>query len=184
MRKEYTRQLPLVHSDFRIPNSEFPEASPMGFEPTISAVTGRRALLAAPRGRILLLFEWLRRDSNPQHPCDQRFASVPEPGWSAVAYRAVVYHECPRQDSNLQSLGFEPSRSASWRTWAVRRRRFRCRRESSGKHFGDYTGTHRLASLSDREATADVNRHRLSEFNRQRHRVAGHGHLGLADQPR
>ena len=42
------------------------KASSTGFEPTISSVTGRRALQAAPRG--LVSSQWLRWDSNPQHP--------------------------------------------------------------------------------------------------------------------
>ena len=42
-------------------------ASPTGFEPVISCLTGRRALQAAPRGRVFF-FHWLRWDSNPQHP--------------------------------------------------------------------------------------------------------------------
>jgi hypothetical protein len=54
------------------------KASPVGFEPTISTVTGWRALRAAPRGRVVR--DWF-----------------------------------PKQESNLQTLGFKPSRSASWR---------------------------------------------------------------------
>ena len=54
-----------------------------------------------------------------------RTHSIPRPtlrvgarnqGGLPVAYRAVVVlHQCPEQDSNLQSLGFKPSRSADWR---------------------------------------------------------------------
>jgi hypothetical protein len=29
-----------------------------------------------------------------------------------------VFYQCPEQESNLQSPGFKPSRSADWRTWA------------------------------------------------------------------
>ena len=53
------------------------QASPIGFEPTTSTVTGWRALLAALRGRVVC--------------------------W------------CPEQESNLQTHGFKPSRSADWR---------------------------------------------------------------------
>jgi hypothetical protein len=59
-------------------SSSVNKASPIGFEPTISTVTGWRALRAAPRGRVVS--DW-----------------------------------CPKQESNLQTLGFKPSRSASWR---------------------------------------------------------------------
>jgi hypothetical protein len=41
-----------LFSSFWFHVSGFPSASPMGFEPTISCLTGRRALHAAPRGRI------------------------------------------------------------------------------------------------------------------------------------
>src|SRR5262245_66283466 len=40
-------------------------------------------------------------------------------GGLPVAYRAVCL-VCPKQESNLQSLGFKPSRSASWRIRALR----------------------------------------------------------------
>ena len=40
-------------------------------------------------------------------------------GGLPVAYRAVVdLHQCPKQDSNLQTSGFKPDRSADWRIWA------------------------------------------------------------------
>jgi hypothetical protein len=39
------------------------QASPMGYEPMTSTVTGWRALQAAPRGQI----QWLRWELNPQH---------------------------------------------------------------------------------------------------------------------
>ena len=51
----------------------------MGFEPTISCVTGRRALRCSTR---------------------------------------TYYFKYPEQESNLQTLGSEPSRSAGWRIWA------------------------------------------------------------------
>ena len=35
-------------------------------------------------------------------------------GGLPVAYRAA----CPERESNPQTLGFRPSRSASWRIWA------------------------------------------------------------------
>ncbi len=52
----------------------------MGFEPTISCVTGRRALRCSTRTNV---------------------------------------YEYPEQESNLQTLGSEPSRSASWRSGAL-----------------------------------------------------------------
>jgi hypothetical protein len=56
-------------------DSPLHSASPAGFEPAISCVTGKRALQAAPRGQ-------------------NRF-------------------QCPERESNPQTLGFKPSRSAS-----------------------------------------------------------------------
>ena len=62
--------MPIAESSSSNPQSDFciPQlrASPMGFEPTASTLTGWRALLAAPRG--LCFLQWLRWDSNPQHP--------------------------------------------------------------------------------------------------------------------
>ena len=84
------------------------KASPMGFEPTISCVTGRRALQAAPRGR--------------SFSCSSsggiRTHSIPgsKPRWSASCLPSRM---CPDEESNLESRGFKPSRSASWRTWAL-----------------------------------------------------------------
>lgn len=41
------------------------------------------------------------------------FAALP------FAYRAeMFFKKYPEQESNLQSLGSEPSRSAGWRIWA------------------------------------------------------------------
>ena len=37
-------------------------------------------------------------------------------GGLPIAYRAV----CPEQESNPQPPGFKPSRSADWRTWAIK----------------------------------------------------------------
>ena len=48
-----------------------------GFEPAISTVTGWRALRTAPQGRAFL--QWLRWDSNPQHPS---FLNPDQLGWS------------------------------------------------------------------------------------------------------
>ena len=42
-------------------------------------------------------------------------------GGLPVAYRALLFAavaQCPEQDSNLQTLGFKPSRSSRWRIWA------------------------------------------------------------------
>ena len=40
-------------------------------------------------------------------------------GGLPFAYRAVVdLHQYPEQESNLQTSGFKPDRSADWRTWA------------------------------------------------------------------
>jgi hypothetical protein len=39
-------------------------------------------------------------------------------GGLPVAYRATCLL-CPKQESNLQTLGFKPSRSASWRIRAL-----------------------------------------------------------------
>ena len=39
-------------------------------------------------------------------------------GGLPVAYRAIFCLQYPEQESNLQALGFKPSRSAYWRIWA------------------------------------------------------------------
>ena len=77
-------------------------ASPMGFEPTISCVTGRRALRAAPRGRIVM--------SVAQVGLEPTASLVLSQGGLPVAYRAAW---CPERESNPQTLGFRPSHSAS-----------------------------------------------------------------------
>ena len=76
----------------------------MGFEPTISTLTAWRALLAAPRGRIVLRVA--------QVGLEPTASLVLSQGGLPIAYRAVVgLHQYPEQGSNLQSLGFRPSRS-------------------------------------------------------------------------
>ena len=110
-------------------------APPIRFEPTISCVTGRRALPAAPRGRSCVKFV--------SGSGGGRTHSIlgAKPGWSASCLPSRVVHQCPEQESNLQTLGFKPSRSAvgvsgrkvngpgwsrtivSW-MWAKRRRRW------------------------------------------------------------
>src|SRR5262245_34128033 len=80
------------------------QASPIGFEPTISTVTGWRALRAALRGRT----------SVAQVGVEPTASAVLSRGGLPVAYRAMCLL-CPKQESNLQTLGFKPSRSASWR---------------------------------------------------------------------
>jgi hypothetical protein len=79
----------------------------MGFEPTISCVTGRRALQAAPRGQSFVASSsgGIRTHSIPGS----------KPRWSASCLPSRM---CPEEESNLESRGFKPSRSASWRTWA------------------------------------------------------------------
>ena len=81
----------------------------MGFEPTISCVTGRRALQAAPRGRIVVRVA--------QVGVEPTASLVLSQGGLPVAYRACV-GSYPEQDSNLQTSGFKPDRSAGWRIWA------------------------------------------------------------------
>ena len=88
----------------------------MGFEPTISCVTGRRALLAAPRGRIVVRVA--------QVGVEPTASLVLSQGGLPIAYRAVVL-QYPEQESNLQTSGDqrfasvpEPDRSADWRIWA------------------------------------------------------------------
>ena len=81
----------------------------MGFEPTISTVTGWRALRAALRGRYVS--KWLRWESNPQHPWFYAKVVCQLP-------TEPLSRQYPEQESNLQTLGFKPSRSAGWRIWA------------------------------------------------------------------
>ena len=57
-------------------------ASPMGFEPTISCVTGRRALRAAPRGRIVM--------SVAQVGLEPTASLVLSQGGLPIAYRAIL----------------------------------------------------------------------------------------------
>ena len=84
------------------------EASPIGFEPTISTVTGWRALRATLRGRV----------SVAQVGIEPTASLVLSQGGLPVAYRAT-FLLCPEQESNLQTLGFKPSRSAGWRIRAL-----------------------------------------------------------------
>jgi hypothetical protein len=75
----------------------------MGFEPTIFALTGRRALLAAPRGQSF--------NSVAQVGLEPTASLVLNRGGLPIAYRAEIA-KCPRWESNPQTLGFKPSRSA------------------------------------------------------------------------
>ena len=87
-------------------------ASPIGFEPTASTLTGWRALQAAPRGRSVDLLSG---------PGGIRTHSIPgsKPRWSASCLPSrVVLRQCPEQDSNLQASGFKPDRSTDWRIQA------------------------------------------------------------------
>ena len=83
----------------------FPQASPAGFEPAISTLTGWRALQAAPRGQIIL-----------SSSGGTRTHSIPgsKPRWSADCLPSHIADpsQCPRQESNLQTFGFKPNRSA------------------------------------------------------------------------
>ena len=49
-----------------------------------------------------------------------RTHSIPgsKPRWSASCLPSRRVVQYPEQDSNLQTLGFKPSRSAGWRIWA------------------------------------------------------------------
>jgi hypothetical protein len=67
-------------------------------------VTGWRALRAALRGRV----------SVAQVGIEPTASLVLSQGGLPVAYRAMRV-QCPEQESNLQTLGFKPSRSADWR---------------------------------------------------------------------
>ena len=79
------------------------QASPMGFEPTISCVTGRRALRCSTRTYCFRV---------AQVGVEPTASKVLSRGGLPVAYRAVVVsRQYPEQGSNLQSLGFRPSRS-------------------------------------------------------------------------
>ena len=58
---------------------------------------------------------WLREDvSVAQVGVEPTASLVLSQGGLPVAYRAMRV-QCPVQESNLQSLGFKPSRSADWR---------------------------------------------------------------------
>ena len=71
-------------------------APPDGFEPTISCVTGRRALQTAPRGRVVLLCPVAQVGVEPTA------SLVLSQGGLPIAYRAVVdLCKYPEQDSNL-----------------------------------------------------------------------------------
>jgi hypothetical protein len=75
----------------------------MGFEPTISTLTAWRALLAAPRGQSFVAVA--------QVGLEPTASLVLSQGGLPIAYRAVQ-RMCPRWESNPQTLGFKPSRSA------------------------------------------------------------------------
>ena len=73
-------------------------------------MTGRRALQAAPRGRVIRV---------AQVGLEPTASLVLSQGGLPIAYRAVVeLRQYPEQVSNLQTLGFKPSRSTGWRIWA------------------------------------------------------------------
>jgi hypothetical protein len=46
-----------------------------------------------------------------------RTHSIPgsKPRWSADCLPSQLFHQCPEQESNLQTSGFKPDRSAGWR---------------------------------------------------------------------
>ena len=74
-------------------------------------MTGRRALQAAPRGRVVLRVA--------QVGLEPTASLVLSQGGLPIAYRAVVeLRQYPEQESNPQTSGFKPDRSASWRIWA------------------------------------------------------------------
>ncbi len=70
----------------------------MGFEPTISCVTGRRALRAAPRGRII--FQVAQVGFEPTASLVLSQSGLP------VGYRAI----CPDEESNLESRATNAAR--------------------------------------------------------------------------
>ena len=71
-------------------------------------MTGRRALQAAPRGHVVVLVA--------QVGVEPTASLVLSQGGLPIAYRAVVdLCKCPEQESNLQTSGFKPDRSAAWR---------------------------------------------------------------------
>jgi hypothetical protein len=90
--------------------------SPMGFEPTISTLTAWRALLAAPRGQCSL--QWLRWDSNPQHPCDHGFAAVPEPKVVCRLPTEPCHQSAQGGSRTHKRLGLSQAALPRWRTWA------------------------------------------------------------------
>ena len=166
-----------------VPRRLIRKASPIGFEPTTSCVTGKRALRCSTRtfdhekvralgfeprligwkpivlavGHYTRMLsssggtrthsisgskpkwsanclpsrsrnEWSTGESNPDlllakqtssrwtsAPCVSCLKRSPSCCWFASSQSFLQY---PEQGSNLQTLGFKPSRSADWRTWA------------------------------------------------------------------
>ena len=94
----------------------------MGFEPTISCVTGRRALQAAPRGRILLSVAQVGFEPTASLRPTLRVGARAKVVCQLPTEPCQLVTQCPEQESNLQTPGFKPSRSSSWRTWARRGR--------------------------------------------------------------
>ena len=104
----------------------------MGFEPTIFAVTGRRALQAAPRGRIDFSSSGGSRTHSipgskprwsasclPSHVAprarvelanarDQRCASVPDSNQRSSPCKGAAFAARPR-DQNAEAVGLEPT---------------------------------------------------------------------------
>lgn len=78
-------------------------ASPMGFEPTISCVTGRRALRAAPRGRVVMSVAQVGLEGH----------SIPgsKPRWSADCLPSHVSSRRKERESNPQGCEARPDSS-------------------------------------------------------------------------
>ena len=102
-RRSRTRRSPRFElgrfADLR--TAPYSKAPSTGFGPAISCVTGRRALQAAPRGH-----------DRYSGSGGSRTHSIPgsKPRWSAGC---LPSRQCPERESNPQTLGFKPSRSAS-----------------------------------------------------------------------
>ena len=103
------------------------KASPTGFEPVISTLTGWRALQAAPRGRATE--HACRAASERRAVVTSKYKKMAQVGLEPTASLVLSQsglplptepsiHQCPRPESNRHPRGFKPSRSAGWRTWA------------------------------------------------------------------
>jgi hypothetical protein len=98
-------------------------APPMGFEPTISTLTGWRALRAAPRGHNFAVENGsggIRTLSISRSEREWSASCLPSQVSLPIASRVVRSsgREYPGWDSNPQAPGFKPGRSTDWRTWA------------------------------------------------------------------